>query len=244
VYPTAQPRQFDYQRVYDFYRARILSGELSTGDQLPALRDIAREAQVSQGSAQRAIELLASSRLVRIVPRQGAFVADPRDAHGPQERIRATQYPGAERIEVRAAELIAVPDYIRPILGLGPATSHVMRREWRTADSTGPFMLSVAWIPPQLGILVPSLLELAPLPDPRGEAVMLAEAAGLEVTWGTSSREARQVRDDGREAEALGLPGDGHVLAETYKWGSDDAVLVYVEFIVRENRVIVTELLP
>jgi DNA-binding GntR family transcriptional regulator len=169
---------------------------------------------------------------------------------GPQQRARSAEYSGAEWFEVRAAEKVPASGpyaYVRPILGLLPSIppQQVIRREWRTFDADGPFMLTVSWTSAAHAKKVPELLEPAMLPDPRGAAYLIAERTGQLLGTGESSREARRVLADGREAELLGLEPDGHLLAETYTWPSrNGTVLEYVEFITRENRVIVTDMEP
>jgi GntR family transcriptional regulator len=248
VFPPAEPRRYDYQKVYDFYRQAILEGDLAPGDQLPSLRAIARQSGVSQGSAQRGIELLASSKLV-ITSNQGTFVLDLRDTLGPQEQLRATRWSGAERTDSWVVDqLVPAGDlaYVVPILGLGHTVPprEVIRRQWRTLDATGPFRLTSAWVPAQFAALVPELLVPEPLPVPMGEAWLIAERTSQDITRGKSSREARRVRADAREAPALQLAPDGHVLAETFWWGGAHDILAYVEFITRESRVVVTDLAP
>jgi DNA-binding transcriptional regulator YhcF (GntR family) len=248
--PRAQRAAPLHKQIADWFTARILAGDqgFRPGDQLPGIRATAQEWGVGQQAAQRAYELLASARLV-ITSQSGTFVAEPRNVLGPLQRARAEAFSAAERFEVRSAELVPASGqyaYIRPILDLGAVVSHVIRREWRTFDSTGPFMLTVSWAHPRYAGQVPELLVPAMLPDPRGAAFLIAARTGQQVGQGESSREARRVLDDGREAELLELPAGGHVLAETYTWpaAADGAVLEYAEFIVREGRVIVTSLEP
>jgi DNA-binding GntR family transcriptional regulator len=183
---------------------------------------------------------------VKTRDRSGTFVTEPRNVLGPEQRLRSTRFPDAERVEVQAAGLIPCPAYVRPILGLPGAVSHVIRRQWRTFDSTGPFMLTVSWVAPRWSREVPELLAAEPLPDPRGAAYLIAERACLELDEGESSREARQVLDDGREAPALELGLGDFVLAETYTWNVTvpASTVYYEEFIVKTGRVVVTSLAP
>lgn len=63
-----------YERVAAAYRERIVSGELRVGDQLPAIKEIARREQVAFGTAQRAVTLLASWGFVSSSPGKRATV--------------------------------------------------------------------------------------------------------------------------------------------------------------------------
>ncbi len=242
--PRAQRSAPLHRQIYDHIASAIAAGEpgYAPGDKLPSIRETAGSWDVAFQAAQQAYGLLVSARLVETRDRAGTFVAQPRNVLGPQQRLRRAA-PG-EVVTVRAAELIPAPAYVRPILRLGPVVSHVIRREWVTADSTGIFMLSVSWIPPHYAPAVPELLEPEVLPGGAGAAQLAAERSGVALTWGRASREARRVLDDGREAPLLGLPADGCVLAETYVWEADGQAVEYGEFIVRQNRVIQSDMEP
>lgn len=246
--PRAQRSAPLHRQISDWFSERIAEGApgFLPGDKLPPIREVAQTWDVAQNVAQRAYELLASAKVVESRGKLGTFVSPPRNVLSPEQRLRSTRFPAAERIEVTAAELIDAPAYVRPILGLAPVVSHVIRREWRTFDSTGPFMLTVSWTSPAYTGDVPELLVPEPLPDPRGAAYLIAERAHLELAEGESSREARRVLDDGREAPALELELDDFILAETYTWdvAGEGGTVEYVEFIVKANRVIVTSLAP
>jgi DNA-binding transcriptional regulator YhcF (GntR family) len=251
VSPRVQRAAPQHKQIADWLTGKILAGEAGyrPGDKLPSIRATAQEWGAGQQVAQRAYELLASARIVESRGTSGTFVAEPRNVLGPQQRARTGRLSDAERYEVRAAELVPATGsyaYVRPILGLGPGwpAARVIRREWRTFDSAGPLMLTVSWVPARYAQAVPELLEAVMLPDPRGAAYLIASRTGQRLTTGESAREARQVLDDGREAELLGLPADGHVLAETCTWPAGENMLEYTEFIVRENRVLVTEMEP
>lgn len=244
--PRAQRQLPVHRQVADDIAARISAGEpgYRPGDKLPPMRETAAEWDIAFSAAQNAYDLLASAGLVETRGKAGTFVLAPRNALGPQQRMRAVRTAPGELVTVTAAELVPAPAYIRPILDLGAAVSHVVRREWVTMDTTGPFMLSVSWAPPQYWALVPELAAERPLPDPAGTAHLIAGRTGQPVTWGRSSREARPIRDDGREGPLLGLaPGDC-VLAEVYVWGHRELILEYGEFVVRQGRVIETDLEP
>jgi DNA-binding GntR family transcriptional regulator len=242
--PRAQRSSPLHRQIYDHIAAKIAAGEpgYRPGDKLPSIRETARSWGVSIQAAQQAYALLASARLTESRDRSGTLVAEPRNVLGPQQRLRRAS--AGESVFVRAAELIPVPAYVRPILGLGPVVSHVIRREWVTGDSTGIFMLSVSWVPPHYASLAPELLRPEPLPGFGGAAQLVAGRAGTPLVWGRAAREARRVLDDGREARLLDLPADGCVLAETYVWEAGDTVLEYGEFIVRQGRVIESDMEP
>jgi DNA-binding GntR family transcriptional regulator len=242
--PRAQRSSPLHRQIYDHIAAKIAAGEpgYRPGDKLPSIRETARSWGVAVQAAQQAYALLASARLTEARDRSATLVAQPRNVLGPQQRLRRAS--AGESVFVRAAELIPVPAYVRPILGLSPVVSHVIRREWVTGDSTGIFMLSVSWVPPHYASLAPELLRAGPLPGDVTAAVLLAGRGAGQLTWGRAAREARRVLDDDREARLLGLPANGCVLAETYVWEAGETALEYGEFIVRQGRVIQSEMEP
>lgn len=245
--PRAQRQEPLHLQISSHYKRKILDGEIRSGERLPSMRAIQAEWGVGLPTAQRAIDHLKTEGLVRTGP-EGTFVNGHRAKHGPQQRMRAAGFPAAERVEMLAAEMINAPVYVVPILDpleVKPGFYPVIRREWVTyEDGDVPFMLSVSWCRAEDSTAVPELLELAPLPDPGGAAKLIAERTGRKVTWGRSGREARPVRDDGREAPLLRLPAGAHVLAEVYQWASGDDVLEYGEYILIEGRVIESDMEP
>jgi DNA-binding transcriptional regulator YhcF (GntR family) len=243
--PRAQRVQPLHRQIYDWFAARIAGGApgFAPGDKLPPVRETARIWDVGYQAAQHAYELLASAKMVESRGKTGTFVLAPRNILGPQQRQHAPRVPAAERIEVTAAELIPAPAYIIPILNLPQVPRpQVIRREWVTSDSTGPFMLNVSWTAARFAQAAPELLELVPLPDGLTAAHLAAQLLGTELDWGRASREARQVKEDGREDALLG-PG-AHCLAEVYVWGAGDTVYEYGEFIVAEGRVVESDMEP
>ena len=91
-------------------------------------------------------------------------------------------------------------------------------------------MLSVAWFPPRFGDQVPELLHLMPVIAPGGAAKLIEQRTGQRITRGKMSREARRIKDDGREGPLLHLRKGTPVLAEVYVWMNDTDVIEYGEY--------------
>lgn len=241
--PQAQRPGPLYMQVHDHYARLIADGQLAPGDHLPTMQDIAADFGVSIQTAWRALQRLQSSGLVTISRDHGTTVTGPRLIQGPQQRITATRLPAAERIEVLAAETIPAPDYIAPILGLEvgprPGGAHwVIRREQVSYEPDGtPFMLAVSWFPAELADIVPELLERAPITSPGGAARLIAERTARHITRGSMAREARPIKDDGREGPFLGLEPGTVVLAEVYVWMDDTDAIEYGEYCLIQRRV-------
>jgi GntR family transcriptional regulator len=240
--PEVERQEPLHLQVSGFFKSQILSGEKHEGDRLPSVREIRDQWQVGQNVAQRAIEHLKTEGLVR-TDATGTYVAAPRAAYGPQQRLRLSAAPAGETQEVLSARLRAMPDYIRPILG---EANGVIRREWVTRENGRPARLSVSWCLPSALQSVPELLDAAPLPDPRGAAAMLTERAGRSVQdlAGRTGFECRAAKDDGRELVHLGLQPGAYVLAGVYTWRTGDDVLEYGEYILPPGRVIESDMEP
>lgn len=219
-------------QVSDHFAQLIASGDLPPGTQLPSVQQIATEQDVSTATAGRAIAHLRSAGLVT-TSRDGTHVAGQRLVIGPQQRLQLTTFPPGERTDVLAAELVTAPEYIVPILGLEPIrndTYHVIRREQVTYESGNkPFMLSVSWFPPRFGDPIPELLHLQPV-IPAGAAKLIEQRTGQRITHGRMSREARRIKEDGREGPLLHLRKGTPVLAEVYIWMSGQDVIEYGEY--------------
>src|SRR5216110_1250431 len=116
--PRAQRSAPLHRQIYDHIASAIAAGEpgYAPGDKLPSIREAARDWDVAFQAAQQAYGLLVSARLAETRGRSGTFVAEPRNVLGPQQRLRRAS--AGEIVTVRAAELIPVPAYVRPILGL------------------------------------------------------------------------------------------------------------------------------
>jgi len=239
--PQAERQEPLHLQISGFYKREILEGRLRPGMRLPSIRAIRDEWDVGQNSAQRAVEHLRTEGLV-VTRQDGTFVAAPRAALGPQQRIRLAAPPASEITEVLSAEIVRAPEYIVPILDLNGL---VIRREEVTRHSDGtPHRLSVTWCAPWQTAAAPELEIAQPLPDPRGAAHLIAARTGRAVEWGRQGIECRLAREDGRERLHLGLEQGAYVLAGVYTWMSGDDVLEYTEYVLPPGQVIESDLEP
>ncbi len=244
--PRAQRQQPLWQQIAVHYKEKILRGELRQGDRLPSIRAIRDEWDVSQSTAQQAVEHLhLAERLVR-TDAGGTYVDVPRAVLSPQQRMRLNEDPSSQVVTVTAAEVIPAPPYIRPMFGLA-ATGTVIRREevTRLADGS-PDRLSVTWLHPRFAELVPELLRAEPLPYPKGAGPLIAKRAEIDpdTLTGGIAFECREAKQDGRELPALGLEPGAYVLAGVSGWRAGDDLLEYTEFVLPPNRVIEADIEP
>jgi DNA-binding GntR family transcriptional regulator len=234
--PEIRRGQAPYLQIADHFQRLIVSGQYEPGEKLPTLRAIRDEWGVALNTARRAMAALAAAQLVNITY-EGTFVGKERLVMGPQQRITNQLFPASERAEVLTAAIVRAPAYIVPILNL-PDRSQVIRREQVSYGRDGtPFMLAVAWFRPELAQDVPELLEPIPVPTPGGAIRLIEQRTGRKVVRGRQAREARPIKDDGREGPLLRLePGTG-CLAEVYVWMDVDDVVEYGEYVLIQHRV-------
>jgi GntR family transcriptional regulator len=231
-----------HEQIHDLLSDGITAGEYPDGALLPSVRDLTGTYRVSKVTANRALAWLASDGVAEKTRR--GYVARPgRTVLGPQQRLTLTRFPASEQIEVLAAGLVDAPPHVRQPLALEPVRmdglTPVIRREQVHYRGGSPFMLLVEWYQPHLGDPVPELLAAEPVPEPGGAVQLITARTGRRVIRGRQAREARPIRDDGREGPYLRLPADAHVMAEVWTWSDQAGALVYGEYVLLE--LLVTE---
>ena len=251
--PDTLQRDPMYIQLYELYKQRIATGELEPGAQLPPIRDLADIHDVSPGTVQKAIDLLAADKLVTTHGRGGtivsAEVAAPRLIFGPQQRLGFTRPVPGERTEVSAAGMVDAPAYVAARLSLESVTRHrvtpVYRREQKTyAPDGSPYRLEVSWFHPRWVEIIPALAsETVPVPSLGGVAWLIAQVSGDPIAKGVHGVEARPVLDDGREMPFLGLGPGTVIMAAVYEWkvrnpGDELETIEYGEYVVPQGRVI------
>ncbi len=241
--PEIRRNEPPYLQIANHYRHLIVTGELSSGARLPALREIASEWQVALATAGRAIEHLKVASLVHAEGNIGIFVNGGQVRLTPQDRLEAVKAGGAlylrtEHAEVMEAGLVPAPEYVASLLGLEPGTSVARRQQlFRDPDGTAA-MLAVSWFQPAVAEAVPELLQAAPVPGETGEIGLITGRTGRAVTHAEESYRGRVILDDGREGPLLGLPQGSACLAGVWVWSDSEDVLEYGEFVLPPDKVI------
>ena len=75
-----------YRQIIDQVKFLISGGGLEKGEQLPSIRDLARQLTVNPTTIAKAYELMADEGLIEKKPGKGAFVADYRKAFDRSEK--------------------------------------------------------------------------------------------------------------------------------------------------------------
>ena len=233
--PDIERREPAYVQIANHYRDAILAGELSPGDRLPSIAEIAEEWHVARATAANAISRLQVEKAV-YTSTQGTFVSsDDHITRTPGDRIRGLR-PGrvgnGEIVTLNEAHIVLAPDYVAALLGIDPG-SMVVRREEITALRGQPRMLSVDWIP--TGNVMAEAELLGP-PTPEGPAHVIETLTGRRVTHAQDHLESREA--DTREAGALGIPVGSPILAGVHVWSDAEGVILYGEWVVPPRQVI------
>jgi GntR family transcriptional regulator len=215
--PEFQQAPPKYIQIADYYRARIVEGELRPGDEVPSERAVADEWDVSRPTATKALDVLRREGLVAGRQGSGTYVTEPSRFHRQaSDRYRRSAetgriYPGNERARILAAELVAAPPEVIEALGLR-AGDQAIRRQRLTLRDDEPVELSTSWVDGALVAVAPRLLET--------ERILEGSVAYVEGVTGRRSRRARD-RISARlatadERVALGLDDPSAVLVTSH----------------------------
>ncbi|MFI1245024.1 GntR family transcriptional regulator [Enterococcus casseliflavus] len=153
-----------YLQVVATLKAKIVSGELSHGDALPSVRELAAEYEISTATAQKVHRTLKAEGLAEA--RQGAAttVTTRRTLHrSAADRLESALntgriYTDGEYARITAAAITEPPEWVADLLG-SEDTSRAIRRERITHNRDDePVSASVSWFSADLAETVPALL--------------------------------------------------------------------------------------
>ena len=65
-----------YKQVYENVKNMILNGELSAGDKLPSVRELAKELGVNPNTITKAFQELEKDKIIYTVPGRGSYASD------------------------------------------------------------------------------------------------------------------------------------------------------------------------
>ena len=221
-----------YMQVAERIRRRILDGELSEGEKLPPVRELAKQEGVSVATLGRSLDQLQVEGYIT-TSRRGTFVANaPQVTASGYDRITRVLRTGSvladgETLLVTAAELVKPPQYVAEIFDLEDG-SQVVRRQWHTGKGQQRLMLAVTWYPAHFAAAVPELLSTAPGRAAAGLLVKIQEATGRHVTAGRDDIHGRDA--DAREASYLGLKVGSPIMAGAHRLWDEQGVIEYGEW--------------
>jgi GntR family transcriptional regulator len=143
-----------YVQVEDVLAARISSGALPVGTQLPSEEELIREFEVSRTTIRMTIQNLVRQGLVEIRRGRGTFVASPRMV---QELTELTGFVEDMRVlgrtptaRVLSREVIPAAPLVAEKLAIPAGTTVVQIRRVRLSDGV-PLSLDETYLPEELG---------------------------------------------------------------------------------------------
>lgn len=220
----SKPKKKGYAEIASHYRKLIADGVLAPGDEMPSMRDVCTEFDVSITTANRAFRMLKSEGLTAARPGVGTVVADqPRvaaTASARLERIARTGKPYANK-EVSVEHTAQLRSLVDPILAdqLGVELHDEVVLRTRTFVRDGKrTVFAVSCIHFRALADVPELL--SPEPFDRFWQEIYTARTGRTVTKSPERRSARLAYD--YELEALhvdvepGTPVPVLVLVNTF----------------------------
>lgn len=232
-----------FKTICDHYKERIIAGQLSAGDPMPSVREVAVKWKCAPATAARAMRELQSEGYAYTVG-QTTVVADRRQAELTlRVPVTGTRYKGdmypppgprgddavREPVGVRVTEagVVVPPEYVTQLFVREPG-SEVVRSEAVTTHDSRPVTLTVRWYPPEHQD-VPGILETG-YRGARGPAAVrydIEQRLGYPLTAGLDSFHGRTA--DEREARLLRIAVGTAVLARVITWAGRDGVAEYVE---------------
>jgi GntR family transcriptional regulator len=87
-----------YEQISKQLKKSILNGELSPGDQLPSIRGLAKELQISVITTKRAYEELEKEKFIESVTGKGSYVADQSRSVLKEKRLKIVGEKLAEAV--------------------------------------------------------------------------------------------------------------------------------------------------
>lgn len=145
-----------YLQLAEIIEQRIASGALKSGERIPGKSELCRTYDLARSTVRDTFRVLEQKRLIRIVPRRGAFVSDQSDnrwklqvtegfletaAHAPDVAISTSV------LEWREAPL---PDAATGALGLRRGATGFSLERLRFINGL-PAVYSINWLPVEVG---------------------------------------------------------------------------------------------
>jgi DNA-binding GntR family transcriptional regulator len=201
-----------YADIAAEYRQKITDGDLTPGDQLPTVNELAQTHGVARNTAARAFNLLKTEGLITTRAGAGTVVADlPVVVSGVDRLDRMARNgrrygPGEDSTGHRAMRRSCHDARVCKALDIDPGEEVIIRIRTFRQDGK-PTSVGVSIIHPRATIVVPEVSEDGPLP--RFWQEIYTERTGQEIMRGRRRARARQASQD--ELDALDISAPDHV---------------------------------
>lgn len=153
-----------YLQVVTALKARIVSGELSHGDALPSVRELAAQYEISTATAQKVFRTLKAEGLAEAKQGSATTVSTRRTLHRTAaDRLEAALstgriYSDGDYAVITAAELAEPPEWVADLLGTEAGGRAVRRQRITHNADAEPVSASTSWFSGDLAETVPALL--------------------------------------------------------------------------------------
>lgn len=211
-----------YQQLAEILQSEIVGGSLAPNDRLPTESDLCRTYDLSRSTVRETLRMLQDQKVIRMVPRRGAFVADSRDEGWPLQVTGGFFELGAEHrsrrveTEVLRARFETMPPEICNHLELPEAARGFALERLRRLDGA-PALHSINWLPEEIG------RRLEGRPVLRGEASLNRTLRGIGLSFLAARREVSALPAPPDVAARLELaPGAPVLLVESVTRGASE----------------------
>lgn len=230
--PKLKQSKPPYIQIFEHIQGRILRGDLSPGDRIPSLRDIAQQWGVSPVTAGKAVALLQAEGHVT-VPGKGlaTVVRDPRtlnrNGYDRAKSVRRTGriYTPGEYAKITSADIVQAPADVAAVLGLsGDSPAAIKRVRVTYGPDHQPVSASISWYDAALAEASPKLL--VPERIIEGSWGYVEQQTGQRATRGRDRITTRLATEEDAQLLGIELPAAVKV-STTLLWTDDEVVIEY-----------------
>ncbi|MFG3229353.1 GntR family transcriptional regulator [Kitasatospora sp. NPDC048194] len=217
-----------WQQLADQLRGQITDGTYAPGSILPRQVDLAAERGWSEVTVRRAYSQLQAEGLVTSIRNRGTVVNEPPHLAGRDRALSVRRtgriYTPGEYAKITSAELVAAPDNVATVLGIGPGAPAIKRVRVTYGADGKPRSASTSWYDGAHAEAAPDLL--VPERITAGSWRYLELQAGLQAVSGQDSIDTRLATEDDAAALGLELPAAVKV-SSTVLTTTDGTVVEY-----------------
>jgi GntR family transcriptional regulator len=200
-----------YQQLARILESQIKTGSYKAGERFPGETELCRSYDLARSTVRETLRALEQSRLIRMVPRRGAFVADLSDSHWKLQVTQGFLEPEAHspdrtiKTTVLRYGFETLPPAAASALGLGEGAQGFVLERVRYMDGK-PAMHSTNHLPADIGA------SLAGMPVLEGKASLnqTLRQAGFSIY--AARREVAAVAANAKIAKYLEVSSDAPVL--------------------------------
>lgn len=237
--PEIQEAVPKYLQIANFIKNEIVRGDRKPGEEIPSERQIALEWNVARPTAAKALNALRVQGLVESRQGSGTYVRDPQAAIRARERYQRARkfgriYATGDYAEIKSADVVKAPDYVREALALKENADVVRRRRVTFSTVDGPVETSVSWLDAELVAAAPLLVKTARIKN--GTVRYVEESTGRSAAYARDQVAARLATEEETGDLGLEAPGSAVLVYRHTVYDSSDHPLEFAEAVYPPNR--------